>query len=824
VNSLAPSSGNTAESSTPGEPTTDKAMPLPGSDGKENGSAGKSTTSASPTSGMSGGMSTGNEAGAAFAPTAATPADNTGGSNLIGSNPSTSVPSVAAAAIPSTSGGSNSFQGLPTTVPPKSGESGSTEPPTTMEGKSEGQSWPTASIASKEKSSDSGAKRPRESGSTPPSQDPRNTLAGLKSGSAEGGGSSMMAAEGRPSAKKIKLDNGLAAPGVESSSALGSGDVIDAKVLQRNPNPGPHGNEPEIPVGAGAINLLSTGGGSKGVAATVVSDATAGGIVSRGRGGGGPSHSDQFRTSTSLAKGGDAGNKSAAQLPSGGPAAGSAAMAVDDDNDDKNHNDQYAAASQQSSASSGNATSVDGGLKNGSSGRKANNATRNNPETRNSVNVYNKGGGGAAAAPGEGPGGAGRWQQRAAAGPGGNVNRSGNAGPSSAAPGSGGGRGVGGRSSSSPYVEPSGHGRNLRSSSGGGGRQQQNNTAAANALYQRTREAGGRRALMSTEPVSTAAGPQTRSRVIRELDTDPPSGALLYAPGGSIPSLSVYLHRLLEIRIPATNLTRNSYEIAKRRLWGDGIYTSDSDIVAILLHTGKFPVRQASPKGIAGVSVVVRILNGEEHKFPSSMKHGLLSRSWGGSAKYAIKIVRSTAIPLTQAELLNLKPQSRRSSSRDSRDKQSKKSPKVLVMSAPDKSYSKYAAKYLQMNKHISEHVFCFSSDGEVAVRSILPEIRDRGISGQDWSVNRLQNSVLYIGTDKGEEYELRPEINSNNTTFQLAKVLNLDNELKEKPKPTKRKLRGKSGFVIQPTRRVPLLPSNLKVEKVSSYEQATGS
>jgi hypothetical protein len=48
-------------------------------------------------------------------------------------------------------------------------------------------------------------------------------------------------------------------------------------------------------------------------------------------------------------------------------------------------------------------------------------------------------------------------------------------------------------------------------------------------------------------------------------------------------------------------------QVVARQLWGSDLYSDDSDIVAILAHTGLFPVRQTAPVKLQGVSVFARV-------------------------------------------------------------------------------------------------------------------------------------------------------------------------------------------------------------------------
>jgi hypothetical protein len=54
----------------------------------------------------------------------------------------------------------------------------------------------------------------------------------------------------------------------------------------------------------------------------------------------------------------------------------------------------------------------------------------------------------------------------------------------------------------------------------------------------------------------------------------------LYYPGMLLPDLFGDLNKTIEVRIEAKYLTNYNEKVIARELWGDDIYTDDSDMVA----------------------------------------------------------------------------------------------------------------------------------------------------------------------------------------------------------------------------------------------------
>lgn len=99
--------------------------------------------------------------------------------------------------------------------------------------------------------------------------------------------------------------------------------------------------------------------------------------------------------------------------------------------------------------------------------------------------------------------------------------------------------------------------------------------------------------------------------------------ALLYAPNGSAHMLRRCVNRLVEIRVPARYL--HSQHLVKRALFGTDVYTDDSDVVAMLAHTGAFPMRLVAPTKLHGVSVFCRVLPAQQF-YAGSVRCGVASK------------------------------------------------------------------------------------------------------------------------------------------------------------------------------------------------------
>ena len=68
------------------------------------------------------------------------------------------------------------------------------------------------------------------------------------------------------------------------------------------------------------------------------------------------------------------------------------------------------------------------------------------------------------------------------------------------------------------------------------------------------------------------------------------------------------------MRIPANAITSSNPQVRARQLWGADVYTEDSDLVAVLMHTGHYTVSvHHAPASLAEVRRHEKLLTGFTH-------------------------------------------------------------------------------------------------------------------------------------------------------------------------------------------------------------------
>jgi len=96
----------------------------------------------------------------------------------------------------------------------------------------------------------------------------------------------------------------------------------------------------------------------------------------------------------------------------------------------------------------------------------------------------------------------------------------------------------------------------------------------------------------------------------------------------------------LEIRIPAEFVTSTNRQVKGAQLWGTDIYTNDSDLVAVLMHTGYCsPTSSPPPSAIQELHATVQVLPPQE-SYTSTLRNNVRSRAWGAGIGCSFRIER----------------------------------------------------------------------------------------------------------------------------------------------------------------------------------------
>lgn len=96
----------------------------------------------------------------------------------------------------------------------------------------------------------------------------------------------------------------------------------------------------------------------------------------------------------------------------------------------------------------------------------------------------------------------------------------------------------------------------------------------------------------------------------------------------------------LEIRIPAEHVTATNRQVRGGQLWGTDVYTDDSDLVAVLMHTGYCrPTASPPPPAIQELHATIRVLPPQDC-YISTLRNNVRSRAWGAAIGCSYRIER----------------------------------------------------------------------------------------------------------------------------------------------------------------------------------------
>ncbi|XP_074307936.1 uncharacterized protein LOC141642868 [Silene latifolia] len=103
---------------------------------------------------------------------------------------------------------------------------------------------------------------------------------------------------------------------------------------------------------------------------------------------------------------------------------------------------------------------------------------------------------------------------------------------------------------------------------------------------------------------------------------------------------NLYNGPTLEIRIPAEHVTATNRQVRGGQLWGTDIYTDDSDLVAVLMHTGYCrPTASPPPAAIQELRATIRILPRQD-SYVSTLRNNVRSRAWGAAIGCSYRVER----------------------------------------------------------------------------------------------------------------------------------------------------------------------------------------
>jgi len=231
------------------------------------------------------------------------------------------------------------------------------------------------------------------------------------------------------------------------------------------------------------------------------------------------------------------------------------------------------------------------------------------------------------------------------------------------------------------------------------------------------------------------------------------SHTLTYHEGEPLRDLTKYLasDTSVLVRIPPDGLSAANKQVRNRQLWGTDVYTDDSDLVAVLQHTGFYVPAAGSQlqQHVQELRARLRPLPPQDHGYISASRNGIRSRAWGSARSGCSYKVESCCLVTTSGSTVNLDPALTRSPA----------AAPTFVPAAQERIVNtRSAALNLERRQRfIQEVTMQYNLCNEPWVKYSASAVADRGLKRTQWTSARMKKEALYVETH-ARRYELACE------------------------------------------------------------------
>ncbi|KAL2325219.1 hypothetical protein Fmac_024277 [Flemingia macrophylla] len=202
----------------------------------------------------------------------------------------------------------------------------------------------------------------------------------------------------------------------------------------------------------------------------------------------------------------------------------------------------------------------------------------------------------------------------------------------------------------------------------------------------------------------------------------------------------------LEIRIPSEHVTATNRQVRGGQLWGTDVYTYDSDLVAVLMHTGYCrPTASPPPAAIQELRATVRVLPPQDC-YISTLRNNVRSRAWGAAIGCSYR-VEKCCIVKKGGGTIDLEPCLTHTSTIE---------PTLAPVTVERTMTTRAAASNaLRQQKFVREVTIQYNLCNEPWIKYSISIVADRGLKKPLYTSARLKKGeVLYLETHLSR-YEL---------------------------------------------------------------------
>mmetsp|Transcript_31535 Transcript_31535/g.52989 ORF Transcript_31535/g.52989 Transcript_31535/m.52989 type:complete len:424 (-) Transcript_31535:302-1573(-) len=256
---------------------------------------------------------------------------------------------------------------------------------------------------------------------------------------------------------------------------------------------------------------------------------------------------------------------------------------------------------------------------------------------------------------------------------------------------------------------------------------------------------GSRRTLRPRQAAIRSGRSKSRTK-------DDKAPVMLYKEGEPLRDLHKYLgdgpedSLLVEVRIPSEAVTCSNRQVRARQLWGTDVYTDDSDLVAVLMHTGFYlPAASPPPPAIFELRAFVRPLPPQDG-YDSKARNSIRSRAWGAARSgCSFRVEQCKAITPAGASV-----------ELDASLARAPAAVPTFVQAAETRVLNTRSAANSQERRQrfVQEVTVQYNLCNEPWMKYSMSVVADRGLSCSQLTSARLRREVLLLETHS-QRYEL---------------------------------------------------------------------
>lgn len=199
----------------------------------------------------------------------------------------------------------------------------------------------------------------------------------------------------------------------------------------------------------------------------------------------------------------------------------------------------------------------------------------------------------------------------------------------------------------------------------------------------------------------------------------------------------------LLVAIAPEYMVGSNKQVKSRQLWGEDVYTDDSDLVAVLLHLGYYASNNVAHHPLVARFYAQVTLLPPRERYASCFRNAVRSRGWFSKIDgCSFQVDRCWLVTRSNKQL-----------ELQQRVDDSTIHP-TFALSNNDRQISTRSATGSSRNKPVTEVTVLYNLVNEPWLKYAMSAVADRGLKSSHWTASRLREEALYLETAR-ERFEL---------------------------------------------------------------------